>query len=122
VHYLDDVIIWDLDPGAPSAVIQSVVQDALIKAWRCTKGMDLYEPMASTLKTLHQERDTGRTRDLKPGEDSIYDDLHHEGSSVRLRNMDAGKNAEWVDDAPPNYFYGEADAAEVSLLLTVTAS
>ena len=113
------MIVWDLLAGQPYVRLYATIQAALIKAHRMCQGMDMYTPMASILKTLVQDRETRRTRNAKPGEETIYDDLHHAGSKMVFtpnlaEKRDKGRvgHEEFNTTAPANWFYSDVDAAE----------
>jgi hypothetical protein len=128
-----DVIIWDLLPAQPFAVVFTTLQDALIKAHRICGGMDMYLSMSPILRTITRDRDTGRTRDANPGDESIWDDLCHEGSRLiftsdpslrRAERKSGGGSREVKDDefdttAPPNWYYSDIDAAEDVILFPI---
>jgi hypothetical protein len=111
-----DIIVWDSAPGQPFVSMYGRLHAMLIKAHRFCTGIDLYSPMAPIIKTLRQERDTFRTRDVRPGEDSIYDDLCHEGSKVMFFSVKDGAPGETTEEAPSNWFYTDVDAAEDEII------
>ena len=111
-----DIIVWDSFPGKNFANLYKRLQRLLIKAHRFCVGTDMYNPIAPIIKTLCQERDTKRTRDVRPGEDSIYDDLHHEGSKFVFIPVSSGTTDETTEESPSNWFYTDIDAAEDVLL------
>lgn len=97
----------------------------LFKAHRCRTGADLYNPAASVLKTLTKDIRTHRPRDIKPGEDgvnSIYDDIHHEGTQFffgrieSLKGHDFEKSISEANKFPRSLLYNEADALEDEIL------
>lgn len=64
-----DVIIWDLEPGCHFSGLYNAIQTALIKAHRFQTGLDLYRPSEYILRTITRDKDTQRTRDIKPDEE-----------------------------------------------------
>lgn len=109
-----DVVIFDLDPGEPIAVMCNLIQEKLFKAHRCVEGHDFYAPMAPVLQTLWRDPKTLRVRDARPGEFTIYDEL------LRSRFV-FGPLGSNVDDmtkhgVPPNLLYNGIDAEEDDIL------
>lgn len=99
------------------------------KARRVCVATDMYIPVAPFMRTLHREvRDSddeiGRVRDAKPGEETLYDDLHSEGTQHRYRDIDplTGEWGEARQEHPPNFFYTEVDAAEDLILFPEEAA
>lgn len=96
----------------------------LFKAHRFCTGADLYNPAAHILKTLTRDKETHRVRELKSGDDtvtSIYDDIHHEGTSffygkLETLNSHEVKRAPGQSTIPRRLFYTEADALEDEIL------
>lgn len=103
-----DITIWDLEPGRSHMVLHNTVHDALVKAHRCVQASDLYNPVAPILKTLHRESNQ-RIRDAKPGETTVFDDMH-DPKKFRFRTATLG--GEWNEQYPEGFFYSEADANE----------
>ncbi|KAK4504763.1 hypothetical protein PRZ48_002725 [Zasmidium cellare] len=106
-----DITIWDLEPGMPYPYLYDTIHTALAKAHRVCSGRDLYNPVASIIKTLHRDNSSGRARDVKADENSIYDDLH--SNNFRVVSGDALKGFQsFTEDFPEDFFYNERDAAE----------
>ncbi|KAK5122093.1 hypothetical protein LTR85_004339 [Meristemomyces frigidus] len=84
----------------------------LVKANRFCEGRDFYARLAPVLKTLHRDGESGRVRDVRPGEMTIYDFI------------DSGRATSFFGDAPrPDsivdtvkdgdpFFYNDRDAGE----------
>jgi len=107
-----DIIIWDLEPGEDFGHLYGYVQQTLFKANRCVEPKDMYKMMGPVIKTLTRERDTFRLREIKPGEDvmSLWDDLHHPGSSMEYG---VGPDRQRQSNPPDsNVFYNEVDELE----------
>ena len=117
-HY--DVIIWDRESGVRSEHLQDRIQYCLIKAYRFKEGLDCYSVAEKTLKSLHRERATMRCRDVRPGEDSIWDDLHHPESYQmnKVTVTKAGKSTprDMTPEELHDRYYNEVDAAEDEIL------
>jgi len=142
-----DIYVWDLEPGLPFAALYNVVQEVrgirsvvgefllihrqmLFKAHRFYKGLDMYNPAASILKTLSRDHDDRRVRDIKEGDhtESIYDKLHGGETAFKFGRMDdVLRDAKYVDgkwvatelketEPPRSLFYNEADALEDQIL------
>ncbi|KAK3725484.1 hypothetical protein LTR37_000454 [Vermiconidia calcicola] len=122
-----DVIAWDMQPGQPFSILYGTIQEALMKANRVCEGTDMYASMAPVLKTLTQERESGRTRDAKEREETLWEVLQHQGSRLLFaagqdeRKEQVGSRGSVVQDefmttAPPNWFYSDIDAAEDEVL------
>ncbi|KAF2168271.1 hypothetical protein M409DRAFT_21709 [Zasmidium cellare ATCC 36951] len=106
-----DITIWDLEPGQPFPYLYDTIHTALAKAHRVCTGRDFYNPVASIIKTLHRDKTSGRARDVKAGENSIYDDLH--SSDFRVVSGDALKGWQTLTEQfPKDVLYNERDAAE----------
>ncbi|OJD29348.1 mfs allantoate protein [Diplodia corticola] len=115
-----DVIIWDLEPGLHFSHLYNAVQTALIKAHRFRCGLDLYKPSEHILKTITRDKETQRTRDIKPGEEgkvpSIWDDINSDTNRVKFFTDDAETAEELSDDMPREWRYSEADRLEDEIL------
>lgn len=74
----------------------------LFKAHRCRKPVDTYEVAAPMLRTLRTDENSHRSREVKPGEKSIYDKIHDEGTRFT--------------DISQSLFYDEVDALEDEIL------
>lgn len=99
-------------PGAGLAAHTNKSQ-TFVKARRFTKPADTFEPAAHIHKTIHRDRKTGRMRDCRPGEPSLYDDI--QASGVRFFTSETG--TPWKEDsAPDGLFYNDIDAAEDVIL------
>lgn len=85
----------------------------LFKAHRFRNMPDTYNVAAPILKTLTRDRDSMRLREIKVNEEaeSIYDEIHHEGTRFQLRGEDMQ-----LMDAPKVLFYSDADALEDRVL------
>ena len=85
----------------------------LFKAHRFRNMPDTYNVAAPILKTLTRDRDSMRLREIKADEEaeSIYDEIHHEGTRFQLRGEDMQ-----LMDAPKVLFYSDADALEDRVL------
>ena len=86
----------------------------LYKAHRFRGMPDTYNVAAPILKTLTRDQRSYRVREIKPDEDaeSIYDEIHHEGTRFLLRGPDMQ-----VLEKPPKFlFYDDADALEDRVL------
>lgn len=66
-----DIIIWDLKPGQPHEILENKIHGALLKANRFTGVTDCYSKAEEILRTIHQDKDTRRCRDGRPGEESV---------------------------------------------------
>ncbi|EKG18620.1 hypothetical protein MPH_04093 [Macrophomina phaseolina MS6] len=115
-----DVIIWDLDAGCHFSHLYNNVQTALIKAHRFHTGLDLYRPSEHILRTITRDKETQRTRDIKPGEEgkvpSIWDDINSDNNRVKFFTDDAESADELQDDMPTEWKYNEADRLEDEVL------
>lgn len=110
-----DIIIWQLEPGQPWALMYNIIQKQLFKAHRVVEGMDMYEPMAPVLKTLWRDHKTGQVRDAKQGEETVYDELRHENSKFLWGAMGGGAEG-MGEQLPPNLLYNDIDVAEDMIL------
>ena len=88
----------------------------LIKANRFCTGLDFYNPIAPIVQTLHRDRVTGRARDAKLSEGTIYDQLH--GASLRFMtsDMSEGKGSQFEDKFPYKWIYSDIDIEEDVIL------
>ncbi|KAB2572944.1 hypothetical protein DBV05_g8399 [Lasiodiplodia theobromae] len=115
-----DVIIWDLEPGFHFSHLYNGVQTALIKAHRFQCGLDMYKPSEHILKTITRDKETQRTRDIRPGEEgkvqSIWDDINSDSNRVKFFTDDAESAEELSDDMPKEWRYSEADRLEDEIL------
>lgn len=84
----------------------------LIKAHRCRRPVDIYNVAAPILKTLITEANSHRSRGIKPGERSIYDELHDERARIQLSDP----TRKFKQDIPQSLFYNEMDALEDEIL------
>ena len=78
---------------------------------------DLYNPAASTLKTITRDPLTFRTRDIKAGEDvkSIWDEIQG-GRGYVLNPSSPTLKPRDIDDVAKSKFYNEADMLEDAVL------
>ena len=84
------------------------------------------KPMAAIIKKLKQDHETGRTRDAKAGEESIYDVLRHKrNEAVDMRDLSKQTRSwgrvsflpdEWITEAPSSFYCSEDDVAEDVML------
>ncbi|KAL0258469.1 hypothetical protein SLS55_005962 [Diplodia seriata] len=113
-----DVIIWDLEPGLHFSHLYNAVQTALIKSHRFKCGLDLYNPSEHILRTITRDKETQRTRDIKPGEDvpSIWDDINSDANRVKFFTDGAEMAEELSDDMPREWRYNESDRLEDEVL------
>jgi hypothetical protein len=99
----------------------------LFKAHRFRAGPDTYNPAEHVLKTICKDPETYRPRDIRPGEEvlSIWDDLHHEGTTFfygKLRDHldESDPTIRRVFDEPNKFprslFYNKADELEDEIL------
>ena len=74
----------------------------------------MYDPAAPVLKTLTRDRESQRVREIQPGEkiDSIYDDIHHEGSRFIYHDTSKKEHSE----PPAHLFYNQADVLQDQIL------
>ncbi|KAL8990195.1 MAG: hypothetical protein Q9169_008185 [Polycauliona sp. 2 TL-2023] len=118
-----DVILWDLEPGKNRAHLYNLCFETLLKAHRMTSMQDQYRPAKSLLKTIAHDLETMRTRDLKPGEQSmsIWEEI--EMGRNRMLNYEGTTLEEQVaPDLDPRFFYGEADVLEDKVLFPEESS
>lgn len=97
----------------------------LYKSLRCESGKELYNLAAPILKTLYNDPETLRVRDIKPGDqvESIYDHVNNANTlfcygpveSLREAN-DEGREIEEQEKFPRNLWYNDADKAEDAIL------
>ena len=120
-HY--DLIIWDLEPNEHYTQLENRIHYCLIKAYRFTQGLDCYQPAAPVLRTIMRDRDTMRCRDVREGENSIFDDLQHPESrsmdmiiSVSRDGRSPTKRRDMTADEMHERYYNEIDAAEDEIL------
>nr|ATA58189.1 mfs allantoate [Neofusicoccum kwambonambiense] len=115
-----DVIIWDLEAGCHFSHLYNTVQTALIKAHRFQQGLDLYKPSEHILCTIARDKETQRTRDIKPSEEgkvvSIWDDINSDRNRVKFFTDDAEDTEDLSDDMPKEWKYNEADRLEDEIL------
>ncbi|KAL9004683.1 MAG: hypothetical protein Q9188_002498, partial [Gyalolechia gomerana] len=112
-----DVYVWDLEAGQPWPYLYNTVWQTLVKAHRFCSIQDLYNPLAPILKTLTHDRETFRTRDIKPDEDvrSLWDEVLRTPN----RRVDPGGETledRLIPDLDASYFYGEPDVLEDEVL------
>ncbi|PQE18079.1 mfs allantoate protein [Rutstroemia sp. NJR-2017a BVV2] len=115
-----DVYVWDLEPGERFAGIFNVVQEMLVKALRCTTGVDMYKLAAPVLKTLRRD-ENGRTCDMRPGDpesESMWGVLTDPRSKFIFGEVTENGFAEGVEPNtyPRHLLYNEADALEDDIL------
>lgn len=117
-HY--DVYIWDLEPGEYFANLYNAIQQALMRAHRCSGLTDMLSAQRPILETLTREMSTMRVRDIIPGEqvNSLWDEVVG-GRSVSL---DFEKQGISEDPCSKRFFYTKADAAEDSVLFPEESS
>ena len=84
----------------------------LFKANRCRKPADIYDVAAPILKTLTRDGTSHRSRGVKTGEKSIYDQYHNED----VRFTVSGPATKPTEDIPQYLFYDEIDALEDEVL------
>ena len=84
----------------------------MAKASRFQRGPDFYSAAMPILKTLTYDEETGRYRDIRPGEavESVADRVNGPKFHIRF-----GENLD-QDEAPEDLWYNEADAIEDSIL------
>ncbi|KAG8625597.1 hypothetical protein KVT40_005998 [Elsinoe batatas] len=118
-----DVVIWDNEPGNIFSELYNDVQTTLVKAHRFQVGVDLYRPSGSVLKTIVRDEQTGRTRDVKPGEKSLWDILNPDDTRFQMRHFSVsvdrdGAPQEHVESyqLPEMWKYTEADMLEDQIL------
>lgn len=92
----------------------------LYKAHRFRGMPDTYNVAAPILKTVTWDSASRRVREIKPGEvvDSIYDEIHHPGTTFKLLNQDR----EVLESTPRYLFYNDIDALEDQYLFPEEAS
>lgn len=120
-HY--EIIVWDVEAGRSSGVLANLLHVSLTKAHRFTSSRECQEPSRSILEQLYQEKDTGRCRDVMPGEKSMWDDLQAlpETSFHHHMFMNDTKTGKVVVKEATLYeklahFYNDIDAAEDEIL------
>ena len=104
-----DLQIWDLQPGQPYEELYLTVQNMLIKVNQFCDGLGFYKPLAPVLETLHREDGTGRVRDARPGEETIYEDMPK-------INVDVCGTVEDMHEAVDNFIYNDREADKDLLL------
>ncbi|KAF4975727.1 hypothetical protein FZEAL_7503 [Fusarium zealandicum] len=116
-----DIFIWDFVPCQSSLELYNAVITELRNAWRITHPRDVYLHMEPLLRFLTREKDTMRTRQIKPGEkvESLWDTIMDERSEFRLFNikgtsMTSRSGSEVAKS--PYMFYNEANAVEDKVL------
>lgn len=128
-----DVYVWDLEAGQPWPYLYNTVWQVripqhhfvgiflhlqtIVKAHRFCSVQDMYNPLAPILKTLTHDRETYRTRDIKPDEDvrSLWDEVLRTPN----RMVDPGGETlkdQLIPDLDASYFYGEPDILEDEVL------
>lgn len=114
-HY--DVIVWDTLPGMHYYQMHDIIHTALVKAHRFRNSIDFYRPVESVIRTLHRDEETGRCRDVKPGEMSIWDDLKDPGSRMVIQTIDNhGQARDMTEDELHDTNYNDIDATEDAIL------
>lgn len=109
-----DVVLWDVLPGQTFNSQYAVVCDQMTKARRRAAGVDLYDNMKDILQTIRTEPDTGRTRAVRDGENTLYDHIWN-GSRFMFfdRESASAANGDIAEAAPAvNFFYSDLDAVE----------
>jgi hypothetical protein len=133
-----DVFIWDFVPGRSPTTMYNViitvsssgtasemcdanaVSQELRHSWRIAEPRDVYKHMAPLLQTLTRDKDTMRTRKIRPGEDvkTLWDTLMDD--QIRFLSVDMrGKSVTHRDSTDlrsPYMFYNAANAAEDKVL------
>lgn len=84
----------------------------LFKAHRCRKAVDIYDVGAPILRSLTKDENSHRSRGVRPGEKSIYDEIHDEGTRFTI----SGPKSKPTQDIPQYLFYDEVDALEDEIL------
>ncbi|SMQ51641.1 unnamed protein product [Zymoseptoria tritici ST99CH_3D7] len=118
-HY--DVIVWDTLPGVHPEEFQSRIHNTLIKAYRFTQGIECYSVAAPILKTIRRDPDTGRCRDVREGEESVWDVIQHPDSQsidflVEYLDGKVTGRRDMTAEEKHERYYNEIDAAEDEVL------
>ncbi|KAI8668515.1 hypothetical protein NCS55_00877700 [Fusarium keratoplasticum] len=116
-----DVFIWDFVPCQSSLDMYNVVITELRNAWRIKHPRDVYQHMKPLLTTMTREKDTMRTRLIKPDEkvESLWDTIMDERSEFRLYDIQGHSvkcrtGAEL--DRSPYMFYNDVNVLEDEIL------
>lgn len=84
----------------------------LFKAHRCRRPVEFYNVAAPFLRTLTGDENSHRSFGVKPGDKSIYDELHDEGTRFTV----SGPATKAIKDIPQSLLYDEVDALEDEVL------
>ncbi|KFH47713.1 hypothetical protein ACRE_013240 [Hapsidospora chrysogenum ATCC 11550] len=109
-----------IDFDAESMTMYNVVITELRHSWRIAEPRDAYKHMEPLLRTLTRDKDTMRTRKIKPGEDvnTLWDTLMDD--RMQFLSVDTrGKSVTYRDSTDlhsPYMFYSAANAAEDKVL------
>ncbi|KAH6603838.1 mfs allantoate [Trichoderma cornu-damae] len=120
-HDYYDVFIWDFVPDQSPMDMYNVVITELRTAWRISHPRDVYSHMEPLLRILTREKDTMRTRKIKPGEEvvSLWDTVM--GDDVEFRLFDIKGESVTVRTptdlaTSPYMFYNQANVVEDEVL------
>ncbi|KAI8960401.1 hypothetical protein F5Y11DRAFT_349536 [Daldinia sp. FL1419] len=119
-----DVWIWDFAPCRDATNLYNVMVEALRKAWRVAKPLDMYRHREPFLRGLTRNHDTMRVRSIQPGEQvqSLWDEVNDVSNTFFIADPTHNKiietDGDTHSDLSPNLFYNEADAAEDMVLFS----
>lgn len=90
----------------------------LIQANRCCNSKDLYCLAAPVLDTLHKDKTTGRVRDARPGEQTMWNRLENRTIKMTHWDSETGKidEEETSDTEKAKLLYSDIDANEDLIL------
>ncbi|KAF7546260.1 hypothetical protein G7Z17_g8560 [Cylindrodendrum hubeiense] len=116
-----DVFIWDFVPDQSHIPLYNLVISELRNAWRITHPRDVFINMKPLLQTLTREKDTMRTRQIKPGEEveSLWEVVMDERTQFRLYEVQGQGVTDRTDDdvaQSPYMFYNKANEVEDAVL------
>ncbi|KAI1754831.1 hypothetical protein F4782DRAFT_528188 [Xylaria castorea] len=118
-----EVWIWHFVPGQSG----NLLYNALRKAWRIAKPVDIYNHQEPLLRTLTRNNETKRVRLIKHGEQvkSLWDEVKDPDNIFILTDITNkttktfqgdGKQGDGKPAVSPHTFYNEADAEEDAIL------
>ncbi|KAI1745252.1 hypothetical protein F4680DRAFT_401566 [Xylaria scruposa] len=117
-----EVWIWHFVPGQSGNLLYNTIVEALRKAWRIAKPVDMYNHQEPILRTLTRNNETNRVRLIKPGEKvkSLWDEVTDPRNTFILTDITKRTTKAFPGDstldASLQTFYNEADAEEDAIL------
>ncbi|KAI0860232.1 hypothetical protein F4860DRAFT_479717 [Xylaria cubensis] len=117
-----EVWIWHFVPGQSGNLLYNSIVEALRKAWRIAKPVDMYNHQEPILRTLTRNHETNRVRLIKPEEKvkSLWDEVTDPKNIFILTDFTKRTTKTFPSDstldASLHTFYNEADAEEDAIL------